>query len=101
MNKLDFGNNLRELRDKAKLSQEQFAARIGVSKSSISFYELHVRIPGADVLANISETFHVSADYLLGLNVTKKADLSGLDENDIELVNHLIDVLRRKNRNKK
>lgn len=85
------------MREKNKLSQEQFATRIGVSKSSISFYELHVRIPGSDVLANISETFHISTDYLLGLDKTKRADLFGLNENDIEIVNNLIDSLRRKN----
>lgn len=96
----NFGNKIKELRRKSKLSQKQFAKRVGVTKSCISYYELHIRLPRSDVLASISETFHVSADYLLGIDKVKRADLSGLSEEDIELVNHLIDVLKRKNQRK-
>lgn len=93
---LDFGKILRDLREKAGMSQKQLAEHIGVSKATVSLYELHERLPSADVLANAAVLFHVSTDYLLGLDKVERADLSGLGEEDIELVNHVIEVLRKK-----
>ncbi len=97
MNTLDFGKILRDLREKSGMSQKQLAERIGVSKASVSQYELHERLPSADVLANAASLFRVSTDYLLGLDKINRADLSGLDNDDIKYVESLIELLRAKN----
>lgn len=97
MNILDFGKILRELREKSGMSQRQLAEHIGVSKATVSLYELHQGLPSADVLANAAVLFHVSTDYLLGFDKIERADLSGLDEKDKELVYQLISILRTKN----
>ncbi len=99
MSTLDFGKILRDLREKAGMTQQQLAKHIGVSKATVSLYELHERLPSADVLANAAALFHVSTDYLLGLDKVKRAELSGLEENDIEYVENLIRLLREKNQN--
>ena len=64
---VDFGKKLKELRINAKLTQAQLGELIGVTKSVISFYELQERSPSPDVLIKLSQVFHVSTDYLLGL----------------------------------
>lgn len=99
MSTLDFGKILRDLREKAGMTQQQLAKHIGVSKATVSLYELHERLPPADVLANAAALFHVSTDYLLGLDKVKRAELSGLEETDIEYVENLIRLLREKNQN--
>ena len=91
MNTLDFGKILRDLREKSGMSQKQLAERIGVSKASVSQYELHERLPSADVLANAASLFRV------GLDKINRADLSGLDNDDIKYVESLIELLRAKN----
>lgn len=101
MNTLYVGRTIRELREAAGMTQDQLAARLGISKSSISFYELNVRIPGAVILANMASVFHVSTDYLLGVDRKKRAELTGLTDQDIKYVEDLIALLRAKNRNKK
>ncbi len=98
MNVLDFGRKLRDLREKSGMSQRQLAEHIGTSKATVSLYELHQGLPPADVLANAAVLFRVSTDYLLGFDKIERADLSGLDEKDKELVYHMIAVLREKNR---
>lgn len=93
---MDFGRKLKELRTQAKMTQAQLAARIGVTKSVISFYELQERAPSPDVLRKYARIFHVSADYLLGLDETEKIDVSDLSKDDIAILRAMAESLRRK-----
>ena len=94
---MDFGNRLRELRTQAGLTQKQLANLLGVTKSVISFYERQERTPSPDILKKIAAVFHVSTDFLLDIDRVKRLDLSGLDDNDIQLVTMMVDTLRKKN----
>lgn len=98
MNTLDFGKTLRDLREKSGMSQKQLAARVGVSPESISMYELHERMPKQENLARIAAVFKVSTDYLLGIEKKKTADLTGLTDEDIEIIERLIESMRKKNK---
>ena len=93
---LNFGKILKELRQKSGLTQKQLAAQMGVTKSLI--YELQERVPSPSVLVKLSTIFHVSTDYLLGIDTTKRLDVSDLDEDDIKVISLMIDTLRRKNK---
>lgn len=93
---MDFGNRLKKLRKEAGLTQQQIADRIGVTKSVISFYELKERAPSPEVLIKLSVIFHVSTDYLLGVDSSKSIDVSGLDDEDIKAVHAIIERLRNK-----
>lgn len=98
---VDFGNKLKKLRLNAGLSQKELADRMGVTKSVISYYELQERTPSPEILKKLAFIFHVSSDYLLGIESPsrKTIDVSGLDEEDIKLLLHMAEVLRSKNRN--
>lgn len=93
-----FGKRLKALRLKAGLTQQQLAERIWVSKAAISNYELFERTPSPEILVKLSRVFHVSTDYLLGLDCEKKTlDVTGLKAEDIEFIEHTIEFLRNKN----
>ena len=99
---VDFGDKLKKLRQQEGLSQQQLADRLGFTKSVISYYELHERFPSPDVLIKLSSIFHVSTDYLLGLEKKGECiDLSGLDEEDIITIKRLVTSLRQKAQNDK
>ena len=55
-------------------------------------------MPSPSVLVKLSTIFHVSTDYLLGIDTTKRLDVSDLDEDDIKVISLMIDTLRRKNK---
>ena len=93
---MDFGNILKELRKQSGLTQQQVAERVGVSKSVISFYELKERAPSPEVLIKLSYIFHVSTDYLLGLEKARTIDVSGLSDEDIKAVREIVERLRIK-----
>lgn len=93
---MDFGTKLKELRKQSGLTQQQLAELIGVTKSVISFYELKERAPSPDILTKLSYIFHVSTDYLLGIERSRTIDVSGLCDEDIKAVQFIVDRLRRK-----
>lgn len=95
---MDFGKRLKELRTQAGLTQKQLATQIGTSKSVVSFYENQERIPSPTVLVQLAAVFHVTTDFLLGVDDTEKLDISGLDDEDKKVVASMVEVLRLKNK---
>ena len=93
---MDFSNRLKELRTQAGLTQLQLAQQLGVTKSVISFYELSERAPSPDVLIRVARIFHVSTDYLLGLDKKETIDVSELDKSDIAHLRALANSLRQR-----
>lgn len=93
---MDFGTRLKNLRKQAGLTQQQLATQLGITKSVVSFYELQERSPSPEVLIKLAAIFHVSADYLLGLDTRETIDVSDLDEEDVHAVRNIVERLRRK-----
>ena len=61
-----FNLRLRELRKQEKLTQQELADNLGISKSSVNMYERGEREPGLDLLETTANFFDVSVDYLVG-----------------------------------
>jgi len=95
---VEFGQRLKELRKNAGLSQKQLGQLLGVTKSVISFYELQDRSPSPLVLIKLSGIFHVTTDYLLGIDRRETIDTAGLSEKDVQMLQLLASHLREKNR---
>lgn len=60
-----FKDNLITLRKRAGLSQEQLANTLGISRQSVSKYELGTAEPDLARLAELKDLFHVTYDELL------------------------------------
>ena len=93
---VNFGERLKELRKGGALTQQQLANRLGVAKSVVSYYESGDRFPSYDVLIKIARTFHVTTDYLLGVEKTRVIDVSGLSETEITAVMNIVDIIQHK-----
>lgn len=91
---VDFGNRLRALRIAKGWTQSQLSSRLGLTKSVISAYETSLRYPSYDILIRITAIFGVSSDYLLGIEQTQTLDISGLSEENAQMVRQLVDALR-------
>ena len=92
---MNMGEKLYSLRIEKKLTQKQLAARIGLAISSVSSYESGSRYPSFETLIKLARIFHVSTDYLLGLTERRSIDVTGLTDEEIELVSQLVDKLRK------
>lgn len=89
----DFGLRLRKLRKKAKLSQTQVAKRLGLKRQTISQYERNITTPSVNVLGNLALLYHVSADYLLGLDHRPNIVLDDLTARQISTMESVINTL--------
>ena len=92
---VDFGENLKMLRQKAGLTQKQLAERLWISKATVSYYEQSLRCPSPEIIIKLSNIFHVSTDFLLGMEDKKQTlDVTDLSEEDISLLQNIINRLR-------
>jgi len=68
------GQNLKALRKSKQLSQEEFATKLGLTRSSYSGYENGVAEPNLQTLIKISEFYDVSLDKIAKENFTVYTD---------------------------
>lgn len=92
---VNMGKKLHSLRTEKKLTQKQIADRIGLAISAVSSYESGNRYPSYESLIKLARMFHVSTDYLLGITDKRNIDVTGLDDESIELISELVDKLRK------
>ena len=62
---MTFSEKLTTLRKNQNLSQEELAAKLGVSRQAVSRWEMGITLPDAVNLLQLSRLFSVSTDYLL------------------------------------
>ena len=60
-------DKIRTLRDTCGLSQSALAKKIGVTRSAVNAWEMGLSIPTAQYIVAMAQLFHISTDYLLGL----------------------------------
>lgn len=77
-----FGKRLFEIREGSRESQQELADSIGITRQSLSRYELGERTANIDLLKKIAEHYKISADYLLGLtdNLTTDKELDDISK---------------------
>lgn len=62
-----FSERLKQTRISAKLTQQEFAAEMGISVAALSYYEKGKRIPDIVFLSKLCEYFYISPEYFLGI----------------------------------
>lgn len=60
-------SKLRELRLEHNLSQAQLAKICNVKQSCVSKWERGITLPSVEIVLILVKHFHVSSDYLLGI----------------------------------
>jgi len=98
MNYSDFGENLKQLRKTHGMTQEEFGAKVGLSKAVVSKYETGIGYPTFDVLVRIAQHFGVTTDYLLGVARGKTIDVSDLTDSQIAAIHQLIAEFKSANK---
>lgn len=63
---MEFSHHLKQLREEEKLTQEELALRINVSRSAIAKWEQGKGMPSLELLKSLALFFHTSIDNLLG-----------------------------------
>ena len=67
---MNLEKNITIFRKKQKLSQERLAELVGVSRQTISNWEVGETMPTAKQITLLAEIFQITTDELLGVNPT-------------------------------
>lgn len=96
----NLGEKIKEYRTSIKMTQADFAYRLGVTGASVSAYENGTRTPSFDVLVRIANILGVTTDDLLG---RKKAgdvtvDVTDLTHEQRKIVQDIVRIFAQGNR---
>lgn len=91
------------LREEKGETQQELANAIGITRQSLSRYEIAARTVSVEVLGALAQHFGVSADYLLGLSDVRSVEqdmqtaceVTGLSEKAIENIQNAYYHFRR------
>ncbi len=89
------GDKIQSLREKAGYSQSELARRLTVTRSSVNAWESGLSTPTAAYLVELSRLFHVSTDYLLGLDDSEHISLAELTDDEIHILYSLLDYFSK------
>ena len=73
---MEFRYNLKSARISNNLSRSELAQKLNISTSVISAYENGQRKPSYEVLFNMADILHISADKLMGRSPSPETDIN-------------------------
>ena len=77
---MEFKDQIKEIRKKEGLTQEELALKLSVTRQAVSNWETGKNLPDIEILINISSVFNISLDQLIkGDNMEKKLIKDGSD----------------------
>lgn len=86
----DFGLHLKELRKNNKLTQAQLAKKLHVSKATIIRWENNYKMPGIESLIQLAHLYHITLDYIAGIDKRAEIVIDGLTEHQISLLKSIV-----------
>ena len=85
---------IKALRQARGWTQSELARRMGVTRNGINSWEQGLSMPSLSSLVELSKTFSVTTDYILGLEHLQTINVSGLSERDVAILAEISDRLR-------
>lgn len=96
---INVADKIRYLRDKSNMTQTRLAKRLGISRSAVNSWEMSLTVPSLANIIEMTQIFHVSADYLLSLSHHTIVDISSLTPEEQEVIFKMVECLEN-NHNK-
>lgn len=90
------GQRINELRIAMGWSQVQLAEKLSISKQTVSNWENENIQPSIEMLVRIAKLFHVSTNYLLGLDNAQTINVDGLPKPFIAHLTQIIEDYKQK-----
>ncbi len=84
-------DKIKRLREASHLTQTELAKKLNITRSSVNAWEMGISVPSTTYLIELALLFHVSTDFLLGLEQNNTIDISTLSEREAILVYELVD----------
>ena len=89
-------DKIKELREKANISQSELARNLGVTRSSVNAWEMGISTPTTQYVVEMAQLFRVSTDYILGVANHHTISLDGLSEEEMHIIYSMLDYFNKK-----
>lgn len=89
-------DKIKQLRSSNNMTQMDLAKKLNITRSSVNAWEMGISTPSTVYLVELSTLFHVSTDYLLGLDTHPTLDISNLSDREIKIIYDLVQYFREK-----
>ena len=89
-------DTIKELRERAGLSQAALAKKVGFTRSAVNAWEMGLSITTTQYVAELAQLFHVSADFMLGLDNTEAIYIGGLSEEEKHILYSMLNYFQNK-----
>lgn len=85
---------IKNLRESSGMTQSELARMLGLSRSGVNAWEMGRSIPSTPYVVELAKNFHVSTDYLLGMEDTSTISIKGLTKKQVSVILDVIQCLR-------
>lgn len=85
---------IKYLREKNNLTQSSLAKKLSVTRSSVNAWEMGISVPSTALIVELAKLFHVSTDYLLGLDANATLDISSLNDKETMILYELVEYFK-------
>ncbi|WP_302962984.1 helix-turn-helix domain-containing protein [uncultured Adlercreutzia sp.] len=89
------GENLRRMRERRGITQEELAERVHVVRQTVSKWEKGLSVPDADLLMAVAEALQVSVSDLIGVDAVQAKSIEELSV-QAAVLNEQIDLQNRR-----
>ena len=86
-------DRIRDLRELHNMTQSDTAKKLGITRSSVNAWEMGISVPSVRYIVQLARLFHVSADYILGIEHEMTLDISGLDEESVKVLTGMVQYM--------
>lgn len=87
------------LRETTGMTQAELARILGISRSGVNAWEMGLSIPSTSYIVELAKKFHVSTDYLLGMDDTSTISVKGLSQKQVSVILDIIQCFKNTNIN--
>ena len=88
-------DRIKDVRETRNLTQSELARHWGITRSSVNAWEQGISVPSTQYVVELARLFNTSSDYLLGVDSSASLSISGLSEDDVQLVYQIIEHLKK------
>ncbi len=95
---LNIGEKIGSLRAKSGLTQTDLAKKLGISRSSVNFWEMSLSSPSIANIIEMSKIFNVPTDYFLSSSDKELIDITDLTFEQKEVIYKTVALFKKENK---
>lgn len=89
---LSTSERIKELREKNGYTQAALAAKLSVTRACVNAWEMGISSPSTENLVELTQIFHVTSDYILGISGSESIEIGQLKQDQKNVLYQLINL---------